>query len=131
VFTLFGDYEKNGTSYLLGNRSTLLSHSTLRFLVFASVTLCVELRGFEKHFGRNKECGLHGEKGNLIEVIYSKSFLGRLLQHCSKPLSQKKLPIVAGVDSAGGTSGRLVSTMSGHRTNTTSGDVLDCGYMLE
>lgn len=58
-------------------------------------------------------------------------FLGLLLQDCSKPQSQRKLRIVASVDSAGGTFGRPVSMMSGHRINTTSGDVLDYGYMQE
>jgi hypothetical protein len=86
VFTLFEGYEKNGTSYLLGNRSTLQRQFMLRFPISVSAILCVASREFEKLFGRNKECGFHGEKGYQNEVIYShKSCLGHLLQDFSKP----------------------------------------------
>jgi hypothetical protein len=70
VFTLFEGYEKNGTSYLLVNRSTLKRQSMPRFPISVSVILCVASREFGKLFGRNKECGFHGEKGNKNEVKY-------------------------------------------------------------
>ena len=64
VFILFKGYKKNGTSYLLGNRSTLQRHSMLRFPISVSAILCMELREFKKPFGRNKECTFHSEKGD-------------------------------------------------------------------
>ena len=41
----------------------------LRFPISVSAILCVASREFEKLFGRNKECGFHGEKGYQNEVI--------------------------------------------------------------
>jgi hypothetical protein len=70
------------------------------------------------------------KKFRMVKYTYKLS-LGLLLRDFSKPLSQRQLPVVVGVDFAGGIFGRQVLTMFGHRINTTSGDVLVCGYMLE
>ena len=70
VFTLFEGYERNGTSYLLVNKSTLRRRSMLRFPIYVSAILCVALREYEKLLGRNKECVFLGENENQNEVIY-------------------------------------------------------------
>ena len=64
AYTLFEGYEKNGTFYLLESRSTLQRRSMPRFPLSASAIPCVASREFEKPFGRNRECGFHGEKRN-------------------------------------------------------------------
>ena len=102
-----------------------------KFSTSASVILCVGLREFEKHFGRNKECGFQG-KMNFRTVKYTyKLSLGQLLQIFSKPLSQNRLPVTSDVDFTGGIFGQQVSATFGCRINTISGVVMVCGYMLE
>ena len=103
-----------------------------KFPTFVSAILCVGLREFEKPFARNKECRFHGENKFQNGLVYTyKLSPGLLLQDFSKPSSQKWLPVVVIVDFTGGIFGQQVSTTCGHRINTTSGDVLVCGYMLE
>jgi hypothetical protein len=106
----------------------------LKFPTSVSAILCAGLKEFEKLFGRNKECGFQGEKeiqNGQREVYTYKLFLGLLLRDFSKPLSQRQLPVVVGVDFAEGIFGRQVLTMFGRRINMISGVVLVCGYMLE
>jgi hypothetical protein len=65
----------------------------------------------------------------MVENTYM--FLAHLSLIFSIVSKKKQLIVVSGVDFAGGIFGRQESMMSGHRINTTNGDDLVSGYILE